>query len=101
VAQIQFTDNWRFFVGYDYWRRHAECTRTVSNCQRAPMAFDTLQVATALSPKLSQQKMLLRAEYTKFKISHNFVFSLGMDLPISSKNIGDDYTGFIRFEWEL
>lgn len=101
AAQIQFTDNWRFFVGYDYWRRHTECTSTISDCQHVQIPCNTLQVSSALSPQLSQQKMFLRAEYTKFKISHNFVFSLGVDLPVSSKNIGNDYTGFVRFEWEL
>jgi hypothetical protein len=50
---------------------------------------------------MSQQKILLKAEYTKFKVSHNFTFTFGTDLPISSKNIGDDYTGFVKFIWDF
>lgn len=100
-ANIQFTDSWLFVVGYDYWRRHAECARLVMNCDCSQISSNGLQVSTALIPQVSQQKVLLKAEYTKFKVRHNFVFTLGVDLPVSSKNIGDDYTGFIRFEWDF
>jgi len=99
LADIQFTDIWHFTIGYDYWRRHVECTNYVVNNCRTSVSCTSLQVPTALVPQLSQQKILLKAEYTKFKVRHNFLFAFGLDVPVSSKNIGDDYTGFMRFEW--
>jgi hypothetical protein len=101
ATQIQFGDRWRFFFGYDYWRKRAECAGAITNCQGQLIPPCSIQTSTALVPRLEQQKLFLKVEYTKFKISHNFIFTLGLDVPLTGKNIADDYTGFVRCEWAL
>lgn len=97
-ASFQFTDNWNFLLGYDYWHKQQEFPRGVTQ-NGASVNVGCIQLCKALVPRLSQQKIFTKIEYAKFKESHNFVFTFGADLPLLSNGIGDDYTGFIRFEW--
>jgi len=98
AARLNFTDNWKLLIGYDYWHKQQEYARVV-RLNGKQTNLNCIKLNRALLPKLSQHKIFTKIEYTKFKKSHNFVFTFGADLPLLSKNIGDDYTGFIKFEW--
>jgi len=100
AALFRFTDNWNLVIGYDYWHKQQECARIVKLGGK-PANLNCIKLDRALLPNLSQQKIFTKVEYTKFKESHNFVFTFGGDLPLLSKNIGDDYTCFVKFEWSF
>ncbi len=100
AALMQFTDNWKFLLGYDYWGKQQEGSRLV--CQQGTtINMNCIKLCNALLPRLSQHKLFTKIEYTKFKESHNFIFTFGADVPLESKNISNDYTGFINFEWSF
>lgn len=100
-THIKFTDNWRFFIAYDYWHKKAERAQFVHGCQCVPVDQRLLQTSTALVPEQTQSKILLTADYTRFRASHNFTFTFGADVPLTSNNIANDFTGFLRFEWAV
>lgn len=100
-AHINFTDNWRFFIAYDYWHKRAERARFVHGCQCVSVDQCLLQTRTALVPSQTQHKILLTADYTRFRASHNFTFTFGADVPLTSNGIANDFTGFLRFEWAV
>jgi hypothetical protein len=100
-ARINFTDNWRFLVAYDYWHKKAEQAQFVRGCQCVAVDQHLLQTSSALVPEQTQHKMLLTADYTRFRASHNFTFTFGADVPLTSNNIANDFTCFLRFEWAV
>lgn len=98
AALINFTGNWKVTLGYDFWYKKGESACIVQQ-NGSIINQNRIKLDRALQPYTSQNKIFLKFEYAKFKESHNFLFSFGADLPLVSTNIGDDYTGFLKFEW--
>ena len=98
AALFNLSDNWNWKLGYDWWHKTGEQSG-LAKYDGSIVNNNCIQTCAALQPYASQQKIFTKFEYTKFKESHDFVFRFGADFPLINKNIGDDFTAVLDFEW--
>ncbi len=94
VSSITYNtnNNWNLGFGYDYYNQQREKFEKIYTTEDA----SSLKIKSAIAPAAIQHKLFFNADHIKKYKKWDFVFGLGGDYTISAKNIGRDWTLFLK-----
>lgn len=94
AVNVDFAQRWRGAFGYDFYAQNKERIKKILNTS---IDLNDLRVEDAQLSAVSQHKIFAEALYRKKKVKSDWGVGFGGDLTVSNKNIGDDWTLYLKF----
>ncbi|MFH1461327.1 MAG: hypothetical protein ABIF12_00045 [bacterium] len=92
TLSFELGKEWRFATGYDYYHQQKEQFETIHTTED----LNSLRIDAASSPSATQHKIFAEGNYIQRKKGWDLILGAGGDYTISSKNLGHDWTLFLR-----
>lgn len=92
ALSLDFNKEWKISLGYDYYHQQKEHFERIYTTENV----NSLNVDAAISESASQGKIFTESNYTKKQNGWNLILGLGGDYTIDYKNLGHDWTIFLR-----
>ncbi len=95
ITNFSFNINkkWLWGVGYDLYIQDAEDIKKINDTKVNPYE---LRIEGAQTPRAIQHKIFSETNYSIKKRSYDLIVGLGADMTFSSRNIGRDWTVYLR-----
>ncbi|MFA6263510.1 MAG: hypothetical protein WCW33_02960 [Candidatus Babeliales bacterium] len=93
AANVDFTKRVRFALGYDFYAQQEERIKSIHNTE---IKIQDLRVEDAEVPSVYQHKIFSEILYHNPKPKSDFGIGVGGDITVGSRNIGEDWTAYIK-----
>jgi hypothetical protein len=93
AANIDFTKNWLFAIGYDFYAQQSE---TILELLNTNIDLQSLRVDAAQAPAASQHKIFSEILYHKRAKNKDFGIGFGGDVTVTSHVLGHDWTVYAK-----
>jgi hypothetical protein len=93
AANADFTKRVRFALGYDFYSQQEERIKSIHNTD---IKIQDLRVEDAEVPSVYQHKIFSEIFYHNPKPKSDFGAGVGGDITVGSRNIGEDWTAYIK-----
>jgi len=93
AANMDFTKNCLFAIGYDFYAQQRESLLELLNTN---IDLQSLRVDAAQSPAVSQHKIFSEILYHKRAKNKDFGIGIGGDITITSHELGHDWTVYAK-----
>lgn len=94
-VSLDFSNRWRYALGYDFYAQQGEHIRKVHN---SSICVQDLRVEDSESASASQHKILSELMYYLKKREYtDMSIGAGGDMTVASRGIGQDWTVYLKF----
>ncbi|MFA5306806.1 MAG: hypothetical protein WC365_05140 [Candidatus Babeliales bacterium] len=93
AANADFTKRVRFALGYDFYSQQAERIKSI---QSSEVKIQELRIEDTEVPSVYQHKIFSEILYHNPKPKSDFGVGVGGDITVGSRNIGEDWTFYIK-----